>query len=867
MLGTAAATVAASGAAAASGLGMSLFSYNRGNYAMDQKLHYQRFVAGHQLAIQQTNQYRQDISDLTDLTVNRMIKFTEIAGLVGSVITALYCPGRLGFNTAPPPSWLMGLMMVNLAGTYLFLGLTVWFALHAALRSNSAATHMLTRFVRIPVPSQKLLDRARKFLASYEEQPFREVFRVPFMRHQYGAAGEGGFNDNMEMDPEAEKRTRHGYDVPAWYRKEKAIDHNSTFESMMPYHARGTAPEHFEAYREIQNEWWPYDVYARVCIFLAFIHLIHCWTYHQIGHHLAETRSVFAAGCVVIPLFSLQQIILTMDLLPANGEFPLQHIGPFAQLFAYIAAAIEYQARYDQGVAIFGYICVYVAYVIHMVFTMQLWRLCSPDFTKPPEPAEAAAAAWWPSSWRLPSNFAHAVWLVAPPRHLDHGQVDLVGEMREASKGNEKLKSHGWPGSTIDPRDEKRRDVHRALGRHHESPAWFNVKWGLAALQLSWAVLILGFSIDIGNQGTTHPSLLSAPGLPNQGRDPRYRPAKPWYTSPSDVGTGGVEAGPISLENIKRRLAEIQEGPAETVLAAAAVKDISEKLHDLLPYLSHLAAGKPMATRAAKATMAAISSVESSAAGLSEQAAALRWPSMFEPRVLACGHSAAAVSGNVALALSHSGRGAFIRLAPTPASSDALPAFTLEGAAGLGHLVAASWDAHGLLAASSLGAIVDCPGSPVAGRWRCHRMNGEALPIASEGEPFLGSLALARVLGDNGQPASLLAAVSFPDEPTVMVFSKDVSGVGSWLLAGELRTHAPAVSSAFTENAAQLLLSSADGAVARMSMTDGSLAAVASAVDGYSDKEWQATCGLASGGIARLALSSGDTQEPTLYTR
>jgi len=868
MLGTAGAAVAASGAAAAGGVGMSLFSYNRGNYAMDQKLHYQRFIAGHQLAVAQTNQYRQDIGDLTDLTNNRMIKFTEIAGLVGSVVTALYCPGRLGFHTPAPPGWLMGLMMVNLAGTYLFLGLTIWFAMHAALRSNTAATHMLTRFVRIPVPSQKLLDRARKFLSSYEEQPFREVFRIPFMRHQYSASGDGGFNEEMDLDADVEKRTRHGYDVPAWYRKEKAIDNASTFESMMPYHARGTAPEHFEAYREIQNEWWPYDVYARVCIFLAFIHLTHSWTYHQIGHHLAETRSVFAAGCVVIPLSVLQQIILTIDILPKQGEFPIQHLGPFAQLFGFIAAAIEYRPNYEPGVAAGGYVLVYCCYAIHMIFTLQLMKLCSPDYNKPPEPAEAPAAAWWPSSWRLPSHFAHAVWLVAPPRHLEPGQNDLVGEMRNASRGNEKLKGQGWTGSTLDPRDEKRRDVHRALGRHHESPAWFNVKWGLAAMLLAWAVLILGFSIEIGNQGTSHPSLLSAPGLPNNGRDPRYRPAKPWYASPTDVGTGGVDAGPISKDNIKRRLSEIQEG-ASTVLPAASIKEISARLRELLPYLSHLASGKTMAGRSAKASMAAIPAAEPQSS--EPLPAAVSWPLMFEPRVLACGHYAAAANGQVVLALSHVGRGAFIKASSVIPSSAEVAAtaepFTLEGAAGFGHIVAAHWDELGLLLASSLGATLECPGSPLAGRWRCQRIRGASLPVGSSGQPLRGSVAITRVIQD-GRASSLRAAVAFSEEPAVAVFSREVGDAGPWLLIGEARTHAPAASAAFANQASHLLLASLDGAVARMSLEDGSLASIAAAVQGQGDQEWRATCSLAQGGVARLALSAAHdfaSQVATLY--
>merc|ERR1719428_2470300 len=106
---------------------------------------------------------------------------------------------------------------------------------------------------------------------------------------------------------------RHGCDVPAWYRKEKHVDLQTHLcESMHPHKHQQNLPEHFEVYAEIQNEWWPYDVYARICLFLAHMHLFHAWTYQQIGHAFQETRQVFAAGTVVISLSVLQQIILEL---------------------------------------------------------------------------------------------------------------------------------------------------------------------------------------------------------------------------------------------------------------------------------------------------------------------------------------------------------------------------------------------------------------------------------------------------------------------------------------------------------------------------------------------------------------------------
>lgn len=850
-------TLGAAGAAGGVGVGLGLFNYNRGNYAMDQKLHYQQYIAGHALAIEQAKQYRQDIGDLTDLTSNRMIKFVEVAGFMATILTALYCPGRLGFHVPAPPGWLMGLFMVNLASCYLWLGLTIWFAMHAALRANTAATHILTRFMRIPVPSQKMLDRARKFLSSYEEQPFREVFRVPFMRHQYEASAEGGFNEGMELDRDTGGRARHGYDVPAWYKTEKTVDNAAPVESMMPYHARGTAPEHFEAYRELQNEWWPFEVYARVCMFLAFMHLTHAWTYQQIGHHLAETRTVFAAGCVVLPVSVLQHILIYIEIIPAEGDFALQHIGPFAQYFAYIAAALEYRPYFDQDAATAGYILVYFAYAFHIIFTLQLINLCSPDYTKPPEPTEAIASAWWPSSWRLPSHFAHSVFLVAPPRHIEPCQTDLVGEMRHVSRGNAKLRGQGWSGVTLDRRDEKRRDVHRALGRQQESPAWFNVKWGLASEVLAWVVLIIGFSIEITNQGTARPSLLSAAGLPNNDRDPRYRPAQPWSAAPSMVGTGGVDAGPFATSNIQRRLSDVGAGGKDMILPGSITKDISETLLDLLPFLEQLASGKPIGHARNGATVRGISS---SLVTVNPERLNVRWPAMYQPRMLACGRQEAIAAGQVAITLSHSGRGAIIKNT-VDIWTDATP-FSLEGIAGLGHLLAAHWDKAGLLLVASSGGMLECPGHPSAGRWRCERIKSASLPITSAGHVFQGAVTLTRLSG-----GALRAAVSFHGETTVMLFSRSAARNAPWRLIGEVRLLQPAVAAAFTNDAAHLLLTSEDGAVTRMSTTDGRAELVSAALTCQGTCELKASCRLESGGLARLvSVSSGLAADvPVLY--
>eukprot|EP00930_Biecheleria_cincta_P074680 TRINITY_DN6189_c0_g1_i2.p1 TRINITY_DN6189_c0_g1~~TRINITY_DN6189_c0_g1_i2.p1 ORF type:complete len:871 (-),score=125.31 TRINITY_DN6189_c0_g1_i2:135-2747(-) len=859
---------AAAGAATAGGVAAGLFGYNRGNYMMDQKLHFSRFTAGFGLASAQTEMYKEDLADLTALTANRMHVYADIAGMTATILTAIFCPGRVGLHTPPPPGWHMGLMMVNVGGAYIYLGLTMWLALHAALRANAATTHMSTRFVRLPTPAQWMIDRARKFLSSYEEQPFREVFRIPFLaRHKGGKDNPGGFNEALEMDPDAQRRTRHGYDVPAWYRAEKKIDQGEAFESMMPLHAAGTAPEHFEVYREIQNEWWPYDVYARLSIFLAFMHLTHCWVYEHLGHMFCETRAVLGAGCIAIPIFVLQQIILTLDIAPSAVDIPLQRLGPCAILVAWFALCIEYQPYYDPSVAVIGYLLVYVAYAFHIIYTIQLLRICAPDYSDAPEQAEVPAGSWWPNAWRLPKAFQHACWLVAPPRHLEPGQNDLVGEMRKAAEGGQP--DFGGGRLTADPAEGKRRDVHKALGKQGESPAWFNVRTGLIGMLIAWIYLTFGFTIEIINAHTDHPSMLNAFGLPNNLRDPRYRPPKAGYSMPTEVGTGGIEHGPMMGSVHHRRLSEVEGKSTTHLLAAIPRHELVDKLRDVLPYLRDLAQGKtPLGGSQTLPAMASMVSEMSSPLSGGVARAALRWPALFEPRLLACGHSAAHSAGKVAVALSQHGRGAIISTQATHVGAEEIPAetesFSLEGAADFGPLLTASWDELGLMLLSATGVTLECPGAgPTEGLWRCQSTLPAKLPV--ERGVTVALTRLPKVISQGKEVSPLRAAVAYPGESSVTTFAHSGHHADSWLPIGEVRTRTHATSAAFTATAKDLLLASSDGAVARLRMGDGSVEAASRSLP-HGGLHWQATCSLASGGVARLALSQEPgSREPAFF--
>lgn len=836
---------AAAGAAGFAGL--SLFNYNRGNYSMDQKLHFARFLAGNTLSIAQTVQYREDIVDLMTLTCKRMDLFHTVAAMGLTIITAIYCPGRLGLHTPPPPGWLMGLAMLNIAGTYLFLVLTIWLAMHASLRADAGATHMLTRAFRLPIPSSFMLDSARKLLASYEEQPLSEILRIPFMRHPRGKKKGATYNEDMPVDDQTKKRTRHGYDVPAWYKNEKDQDYGYAVDSMMPLTARGDAPEHFEAFREIQCEWWPYDVYARICLFLAQMHLMHCWCYMIMGHHLQETRSFFAAFITTLCLTVLQLIILTLDIAPGSGGIPLHRLGPFAQIFGYFGLVLEYKRWYDSAGMNWSHILVYVAHFIHIIYTVQLLRLCEPDWTRAPAATELPGGAWWPNQWKLPSAFQHAVWIVAPPRALEPGLNDLAGDMKKAGRDCE-------PGAPwmegVSPDEAKRRDVHRALGRSGESPAWRIVQIGLLSLLAGWIWLTIGYTVEVFTQGTTAPSLLNAPGMPNNARDPRWRRPKPGKAHPVEVGTGGRTKGPIAGDKGHdaghgghRRL---QSDDFATKFAEEAVarSELADKLRSIVPYLHELASGVAPKPMTISQDYAALPLQEALPPRLD-----IRWPALFEPRILACGPRGT-IGKRSTLALSRQGRGVVIQV-----TEDGAPVETesvvLNGGFGFGPIIAASWDDAGLLLVTSSGTTLGCSASePASSTWECHAYGESKLPLGAGGRPFDGSVAITRKHGH------LYAAVAFPGESVVSMFVRKTES-SSWYPSGETRVRPQVAAASFAGDLLNIL--SIDGSVTHMSLTDGMITPIVEGVEGATAHSWQGVCGLPGGGVARLALTPSDT--------
>ncbi|CAK0840838.1 unnamed protein product [Prorocentrum cordatum] len=171
---------AAGGAATATGFG--LFGYNRENYMYDAEFRYERFSAGREFAIEQMDMYREDLRKLSELTAKKCGLYSIFASLGMALCVALYCAGRLGLHGPSPPMHVMGLWLTCNAAAFAYYVVAIWLSVHACYRASAATTQLLTRRARVPVPSLKQLDRARRFASEFEQQDWSDIFRIPYPR-------------------------------------------------------------------------------------------------------------------------------------------------------------------------------------------------------------------------------------------------------------------------------------------------------------------------------------------------------------------------------------------------------------------------------------------------------------------------------------------------------------------------------------------------------------------------------------------------------------------------------------------------------------------------------------------------------------
>lgn len=225
--------------------------------------------------------------------------------------------------------------------------------------------------------------------------------------------------------------------------------------------------------------------------------------------------------------------------------------------------------------------------------------------------------------------------------------------------------------------------------------------------------------------------------------------------------------------------------------------------------------------------------------------AAVRWPSMLEPELIACGSSASSV-----LALARSGLAAVVATdGQAPSAS-----YDLDGLAELGDVLAATWGKDGLLLTTSSGAIAACPRAAAGASSSCTALEVPALSSHSQAVAVfdvVDGLPLRAAVA-NGEKITLLELVR--DDA---IWSSSWKPVSDVMVPLEAEGQRPSEIVALSAGKDQLLATAADGSVLRWRVLDGRVVAGSAVRDvpAGASKSWRAACQLPDGKLVRLATS------------
>jgi len=807
------AAVAAAGAPVAGGLW--LFSYNKENFQYDAGMRFGRFTMSRTFANAQVGQYREDIRGITEATISKMDAWQTICVCFLQVCAALSCAGRIGMHGAAPPGWLCSLYSGTIFMSTLFCGVSLWLSMHASLRAQCAQVSLLTRKVRLPIPSMAQLDQARVFGSAIEKQEYRDIFRVPFMRHPEEAPNmpPAGGEVPGEKKKKSKKCDPHGVHdphnefastardtVPSWIRDEVVLDkgQGSPAGNDGEVHSPSEVPAHFEILMQAQEEWRDYDVYARISMLYGVISFLYATCYYCIGTCIAELRGFWVMWSLPMVFMTSQALILRLDILRTgthclpNAEW-LGHMAPY---FAVAAASLEYRYFYSEKQVAVTWGLVMLTFFSHFVMALRMLDLAYPEASRTGDMPEEPGKQWWPGDWKVPQAFRKHLWFITPPKKLEPKEHCLVNEMEDmAARGGGiggMRKRRGNKVASKSPnterKDEQESPEADARKRRNDLP-WQVMRAACLTTALAWAFMMVAtcFEVVLGPE-----SLMKPPGEPPWIRDTKFRswtPANMHGSSsaslPDDYRLFSAsqayyddaekhEEAPATGHGDKhgshRRLASDNKTGGAAVLGA---------LLKTLPLLEELAG------RVSNPEMYLAAGDESSASSAGfmvpgPKSLDVAWPPLFEPKHLLCGYQAG-LSGKV-VALTRRGFGALVSVSHTGERS-AADVFSLEGVGDLGPVAGATWTRHGLQLVTTTGKLVQCPGSmPVMGVWSCQEAQHVSLPLPAGSE----LVAAAFKEADDAKDASAepLLALVFKNFPKLaMLYS---SKGGTWTPNGEV---------------------------------------------------------------------------------
>ena len=271
-----------------------VFMFNRENFKFNKEVNMNKMFQTMKMRIEACDMYREDLRDLFDLTVVKMDNYLIVNSLTLMFTMGFFYEGRLPSDT---PAWLMWLWATNLAAAVLFLVLSVWFAIHAAIAAQTFSVRLLTQWLRLPVPTRADVDAVKPSLEQFEQSKVQEMLRLPVISEYLKDTFRRGDGQTAEAEQEqAEERTA----------VRKALDKN--YNEFV---------EHFILFQRLQSSFTGYDAYTRVTLVVGAAHLFFVIGYMALAHYMLALRQIGALAFIIgIIAFSIvharHNLILTV---------------------------------------------------------------------------------------------------------------------------------------------------------------------------------------------------------------------------------------------------------------------------------------------------------------------------------------------------------------------------------------------------------------------------------------------------------------------------------------------------------------------------------------------------------------------------
>jgi hypothetical protein len=237
-----------------------LFEYNRENFIFDRTQNQERVYQIQKMRVSQVKLYREDLRELFALTIRKMDTYLIFNALLLLFTGGLFYEGRLPQGT---PAWLLWLWTMSLGSAFLFLSLSIWFAIHASITAQTFQVRLLTQWLRLPIPSAEDIHAVSGAATDFEQGRPGTMLRVPGVNNK---------KDNFNC-------TEKYPDVPNELLQSELVEDYTMFV------------EHFYLFRDLQKHWQGFDGYSRINMVVGTNMLSSAFSYMSLAYFLMSFKN------------------------------------------------------------------------------------------------------------------------------------------------------------------------------------------------------------------------------------------------------------------------------------------------------------------------------------------------------------------------------------------------------------------------------------------------------------------------------------------------------------------------------------------------------------------------------------------------